>query len=141
RQTGPLSSLAWQHGRAHREADEPGRRLSLDPPGGGCADLKQPSSSGEGIEKTEVCRVGSHGGYGGRQRIATFWAEDAPGIFTKVATRRLGGGPPENIQAVRENAPCLNRFVVLSSTRPRRGSFRSSQLNCVIPTATRWRFG
>jgi hypothetical protein len=27
------SSLAWQHGRAHREADEPGRRLSLDPPG------------------------------------------------------------------------------------------------------------
>src|SRR5207244_8491034 len=84
RQTGPLSSLAWQHGRAHREADEPGRRLSLDPPGGGCADLKQPSSSGEGIEKTEVCRVGSHGGYGGRQRIATFWAEDAPGIITKV---------------------------------------------------------
>jgi hypothetical protein len=53
----------------------------------GCADLKQPSSSGEGIEKTEVCRVGSHGGYGGRQRIATFWAEDAPGIITKVATR------------------------------------------------------
>ena len=34
-----------------------------------------------------------------------------------------------------------NRFVVLSSTRPRRGSFRSSQLNCVIPTATRWRCG
>src|SRR6266850_5783444 len=77
---------------------------ALDPPGGGCADLKQPSSSGEGIEKTEVCRVGSHGGYGGRQRIATFWAEDAPGIITKVATRRLDGRPPENIQAVRENA-------------------------------------
>jgi hypothetical protein len=101
----PSSSLAWQHGRAHGEADEPGRRLSLDPPGGRCADLKQPSSSGEGIEKTEVCRVASHGGYGGRQRIATFWAEDAPGIITKVATRRLGSGEHLNyIHAVRENA-------------------------------------
>jgi hypothetical protein len=26
----------------------------------------------------------------GQQRIATFGAEDAPGVITKVATRRLG---------------------------------------------------